>query len=218
MESGGGNDGLLELLQLYVRRGVIEWCEDHTAGERRDTARTVGLPIVESEHEALTALYQNNSDKGIDFIPMPRLDAPKIEWAFFAPRWETRTSVDGWVFDLFLLLDQDRHLGFRLEPADGYVGGRHEFSHVQLSWRFGHKLVEPAQPLKWLPDSYPAFPLPGTESVDRFLMLLVALHGFPGGVGELLREIDPGRPIRARNLTKRVNGLLGGGRNGGVAG
>jgi len=81
---------------------------------------------------------------------------------------------------------------------------------VQLSWRFGHRLVEPAGALSWLPDSYPAFPLPGKEPLDRFLMLVVALHGFPGGTHALLREIDPSRPARVREFASRLGGLLGG--------
>ena len=209
---------LVELMRRYVRKGVSEWCEDYPLEARRNTERTLKLQIAQSEHDAVTALYRNRRRTGAEFIPMPRLEAPKkIKWAFFAPRRETADSADGWMFDLFLLLERGRHIGFRLEPADGYEDARHGFSHVQLSWRFGHRQVEPAGALKWLPDSYPAFPLPGSESMDRFLMLLVALHGFPVGTGELLREMDPSRPGWGKGFANRLSGLLGGRGNGGAA-
>ena len=201
------DDGLTELMLPYVLRGVNEWCKDYPFEARRDTERTLNLRIAQSDSDAVAALYSRSAE-AVKFIPMPRLGAPKIEWAFFSPRCEAPDSADGWVFDLFLLLEQGHHIGFRLEPADECGDARHGFSHAQLSWRFVHKSVEPAGALRWLPDSYPAFPLPGTESTDRFLMLLVALHGFPSGTEQLLREMDPNRPVRVRKFADRVNGLL----------
>jgi len=209
-----GDQELVELMHRYVIKGLSDWCDCYGLEARRDKARDLQLRISESREEAVAVLYRNGEGTAVEFIPVPYLDAPKIEWAFFSPRRE-RDSTDGWVFDLFLLLEGGGHIGFRLEPADGFENGRHEFSHVQLSWRFGHKQVEPAGALKWLPDSYPAFPLPGYGSLDRFLMLVVALHGFPGGTEVLLRELVQNRPARARELEDRLSGLLSRQENGG---
>ena len=211
------DEELVELMRLYVRKGVRDWRTHYPTHARRDTECTLKLRIAQNDHDAVAVLDGNRKRTGAEFIPMPRLDAPKIEWAFFAPRRKTADPAAGWVFDLLLLLEQGRHIGFRLESADGYEDARHGFSHVQLSWRFRHRQVEPEAALKWLPDSYPAFPLPGNESTDRFLMLLVALHGFPTGTGELLREMDPGRPAWGKRFADRASRLLGGRGNSGAA-
>ena len=78
---------------------------------------------------------------------------------------------------------------------------------MQLSWRFHGKQTEPEKPLKWLPDSYPAFPIPGKCSLDRFLMLVVALHGFPSSIQTLLQRIEL-RPLQVKQYFKRVTDLL----------
>ena len=208
----GQESELLELMKSYAIKGVEDWCSTYRESKRNDTARCLGAPIAQSTHDAVAATLKQSATNGlVEFIPMPTLTDSAIEWAFFSPRRESDDSDDGWVFDLFLLLPGGKHIGFRLEPADRYPNARHGYSHVQLCWRFGHKAVQPASPLHWLPDSYPAFPLPGRESLDRFLILVVSMHGFPGGTPELLRDLQPGRPALAQQYAERLAGLLGDG-------
>ena len=204
-----GDGELLRLMQRYASKGVSDWRAYRRDRQRQETASYLGTSIAGSDQEAQAELKKGASGKGVGFIPMPQSEAAGIEWGFFAARRETQDAKDGWVFDLFLLLPEERHIGFRFEPADRYSDARHGFSHVQLSWRFVHRAVEPKLPLKWLPDSYPAFPIPGRESLDRFLMLVVAMHGYPGGTGDLLRDIEPNRATVVQQCTDRLHGLLG---------
>ena len=205
----GCEDPLFNLMRAYSLKGISDWCEDYSMVARRDKAHALQLPIMDNAHQIGQMLNAGGGKEGIQFIPMPRVSVSQIERAFFAPRKKATDADDSWEFDLFLLLPEGRHLGFRFERADEWKDARHGYSHVQLSWRFGHRCVTPANPLKWLPDSYPAFPVPGKGSLERFLMLVVALHGFPGGSKELFQELDPGRPVRVRQLAARVEDLLG---------
>ena len=205
----GTEEQLLQLMRMYAQKGVEDWCAGRSAKARRDEERALGSAIAANTYD-VSQIVSPGRSRRTKFIPMPRIGASQIEWAFFCPWREAADECNSWAFDLFLSLPKGRHIGFRFEPADVLKDARHGYSHVQLSWRFGHRTVTPANPLKWLPDSYPAFPVPGKGSLERFLMMVVSMHGFPGGTRKLLQDIDPGRPVRVREYTDRVGELLSG--------
>ena len=195
-----------ELMWRYARRGVRDWVQSGESGRQEKVEKHLGARIVNNEEflEATAALTGGLAQvKGL--IPVPDLSVGNIKWVFFKPLC---TSDGELMFDLVFWLPGNKHIGFRLEPAHQYRDGRHKYSHVQLSSRFDDRRIVPADPLDWLPRSYPAFPVPGTHSLDRFLMLVVALHGFPDRTRTVLAEISVGRLGKGQAYVNRVHRLL----------
>ena len=219
---------LQELMYQYALKGIQDWKNSEIRKAKSSVQKLLNARIVETDFEASRAVDPVKHKGHEELVPMPKLTTDSIEWAFFTPRREVDDHDGEWMFDLVLLLPDhqppdsqppdsqppdsqppdSRHICFRLEPADQLEGTRHGYSHMQLSWRFHGKQTEPEKPLKWLPDSYPAFPIPGKCSLDRFLMLVVALHGFPSCTQTLLRYLKRERPVKAREFLKRVRVLL----------
>ena len=194
-------------MRSYALRGVKEWASTMGRGNSHTRAEEIlGARIANNEYLASTAVLAGGREEGSDLIPVPNLSVGNIEWAFFKP-----LPIDEGAelaFDIVLLLPGRKHIGFRLEPAHKDENGRHAYSHVQLSSRFRRRKVVPENPLDWLPKSYPAFPVPGTCSLDRFLMLVVALHGFPSCARTVLRSLCETRPTQFREYFGRVSALL----------
>ena len=196
-----------QLMRRYALKGVREWQESDKSGRPESTGQLLGGQITGSEYLATQAVGTRRLLGGTkDLIPVPALSVKNIEWVFFKPSQATEDSE--LMFDLVFWLPGRKHVGFRLEPAHGHKGGRHEYSHLQLSSRFGGRQMVPEVPLDWLPKSSPAFPIPGTCSLDRFLMLVVALHGFPACTRTVLRGVCEGT-VQARWYVKRIQSLLG---------
>ncbi len=42
---------------------------------------------------------------------------------------------------------------------------------------------------QWLPDSYPAFPVPAEDWTEMFIAMITAVHGHQGGVDSLIRDL-----------------------------
>lgn len=189
----------------YARQGVQDWVKSSESGRQERVEKILGARIVNNEEYLETIAGGLTQVYG--WIPIPALSVKSIKWAFFKLR---RVGAEPkLMFDVvFLLRSGNKHIGFRLEPAHDHKDGRHKYSHVQLSSRFDGKRIIPEEPLEWLPTSYPAFPVPGTHSLDRFLMLVVALHGFPDRIGTVLPEIWPGRLGKGQEYVSRVHSLL----------
>ena len=195
-----------ELMRRYALAGVKDWQQSDKRMARESIERQLGAKIAASDHDATRAVDQQRGGRNRYLVPARRLTADNVEWAFFKPRRET---VDAeWMFDVVFWLPNCKHICFRLEPAARNGEARHGYDHVQLSWRFNGKQSVPQEPLKWLPDSYPAFPMPGKCSLDRFLMLVAALHGFPACTRTVLAEIWTGWPRRGQEYVDRVHSLL----------
>lgn len=197
---------VVELVRRYALVGLGEWRQSHTVGARSAVAQLLGARVAESEYDAMQAVYTRETGQNAYLLPAMKLTASDVEWAFFKPRQDRPEAQ--WMFDVVFWLKDNRHICFRLEPADGSEDARHGYSHMQLSWRFNGKQSVPQTPLRWLPVSYPAFPLPGRCSLDRFLMLVAALHGFPACTRSVLEEIWPGLPGRGKKYVDRVHSLL----------
>lgn len=196
-----------ELMRRYALAGVKDWQQSRSEREQRIVERELGAKILVSEHDVGWAVGRERKRQEACLVPARGLTTNDVNWAFFVPRREVKNAE--WMFDLIFWLPEGKHICFRLEPADREDGARHGYSHVQLSWRFNGKQSTPRSPLKWLPDSYPAFPIPGKCSLDRFLMLVVALHGFPACTRTVLDDIWTGRASKGREYFDRVQGLLG---------
>ena len=218
-DTSGPSRGLMEiedLMRSYALRGVQEWVDSKVSLGQTVVERILGARIANSEELALAAVLAPGGDEGNDFIPVPALNLKDIQWAFFKPLQDAKNQQ--WTFDLVLLLPErqaspsatttPRYVGFRLEPA--HEGRRHAYGHVQLSAGFGgrRRRVKPEEPSDWLPTSIPAFPVPGTCSLDRFLMLIVALHGFPRRTTGVLTDLYAERPARMQEYIQRVKSLL----------
>ena len=176
--------------------------------------------IVEKEHlvrEAIEKSKRANAGVSPRFFPAPdtcrrwkgkRSDRPRV--SLFAPRYSD--GVQSHIgFDLisFVFPEEHRHcLVFRFEPADG-LQYSHGYPHIQ----FSRTLLRRADPIgcvpSWLPDSYPAFPLPARDSTEMFLAMAVAVHGFEGGVKQLIEKMLQDRPLDVRKYVKQAEDLLG---------
>ena len=193
------------LMRQYALHGVRDWGKSKNDRDKTRTERMLGARIAHTEYLAVKAIYPQRPVCQRYFIPTPELSVSNIDWAFFLPR---RASADAeLMFDLVFSLPGSRHIGFRLEPGHRNGGGRHGYGHVQLNSRYDGKEIEPEKPLDWLPNRYPAFPLPGAGSLDRFLMLVVALHGFPNCTQTVLRSVCE-RPMQFRSYFGRAQHLL----------
>lgn len=197
---------LEELVCRYALAGVEEWQRSKSTAARLTAAQLLCTKVAASEHDATQAVYNRKTGENGCLLPARELTASDIEWAFFKPRQDAAEAQ--WMFDVVFWLKDQKHICFRLEPADGGKDARHGYSHVQLSWRFNGKQSVPRKPLRWLPDSYPAFPVPGKCSLDRFLMLVTALHGFPACTSTVLERLWIGRPKKCKEYVDRVRGLL----------
>ena len=200
---------LQELMYQYMRKGMRDWYGSEVREGQSDIEKLLGAEILREDDYLMSRAVDPEKHRGREtLVPMPKLTTAQIVWAFFTPRQEAVGKGAEWTFDLVLLLPCNEHICFRLEPADRREDGRHGYGHMQLSWRFHGKRAIPKEPLKWLPDSYPAIPVPGTDSLDRFLMLVVALHGFPSGGEALLTELLRNQPTKIRVFLHRIRTLL----------
>lgn len=176
--------------------------------------------IVENEHlvrEAIEKSKRAKANGSPRFFPAPdtcgrwkgkRSDRPRV--SLFAPRYPdgVRSHIG---FDLISFVFPEEHrycLVFRFEPAD-----EPQYSHGYPHIQFSRSLLRRADPIgcvpSWLPDSYPAFPLPARDSTEMFLSMAVAVHGFEGGMKQLIEKMLQDRPLDLRKYLRRVENLLG---------
>lgn len=214
------DDDLEELMRLYAVRGVKDW-NDTSSAVRHEVVKCLSTPcVVDREQSVRKAIDQSrrpSADVPQVFLPMPdtfrrwrkrRSDRPRV--SLFAPRY-TDGMHSHVAFDLILFVsfkDDRRCLAFRFEPADG-PGSSHGYPHVQLSRSLSRRTFPVGCVPSWLPDSYPAVPVPARDSMDMFLSMAVAVHGFEGGMTRLLREIFEERPRDGRKYVEKLDDMLG---------
>jgi hypothetical protein len=183
---------LSDLMLLYARRGVADWIDwKKTQSELRKRAgECLGTKIAENDAEAavtLNTVYNGRNKDRLRFIPMPKHRKGGIERCFFLPIREVRNGKEKWAFDLFLLVGAKNCLAFRFEQAHP-APSTHDFGHIQMSRKMLRKEIIP-KTLPWIPDSYPAFPIPTSDPLRMFLCVATAVHGYGGGVMTVLQEI-----------------------------
>ena len=211
---------LQKLMKLYAVRGVRDWENTDDAVRRGVTSCLSGSGIVDNEHRVRSALEQSkhsNADASPQLFPMPdtyekgqrkRSDRPRI--SLFAPRYPDGIQSH-MAFDLLSFVsfkDDRRCLVFRFEPADA-PRSSHGYPHVQLSRSLSRRTIPVGCVPSWLPDSYPALPVPARDSMDMFLSMAVAVHGFEGGMKRLLGEMFEERPRDVLKYVKKLENLLG---------
>jgi len=198
------------LMRLCSERGLREW---HDADDvlRSTAAKCLSEKIAENSKQIQDAI---RGKAGRLYIPMPlpprksksrRSGHRGFERCFFCPKNSNGQLVS---LILFLLIDlAGKCLVLRFETDHGQ-DTTHGYSHVQLTRRDG-QLDFPCTP-NWLPDSYPAVPVPACDSLDLFLSMMTAVYGFPSGMDTLIMEVFQG-PARAKDANlyrKRLKSML----------
>ena len=199
------SDDLTDLMLLYSRRGVQDW-KDANDDLKRKAIAYLSTGIADNEEDTKEIVRGANATSM--FIPMPKHRCVGIERCFFLPmNTEGRLNV----LILFLLVNRARKncIAFRFEPSHG-PDSVHGYSHVQLT----RKLVDAERNFPyvpdWLPDSYPAFPVPARNSLEMFLSMMTAVHGFRDGIDTLLVDIfqQVGRTHDARKYWMKLRDML----------
>lgn len=184
---------LEDLMLVYSIRGVTDW-NQATPILRMKAEECLLNRIVTDEGEVESVI--NSPSTVRKFIPMPRYGRKKkgFEWSFFFPGMGRGGQMTSLV--LFILVNRARKdsVAFRFE---GSAGGPHGYSHVQLTSKLpelglvassSEDEVSWGVP-QWLPASYPAFPIVARNWTEMFLSMMTAVHGYKGGVDDLIREI-----------------------------
>ncbi len=192
-------DYLKSVLSLYARRGVDEW-RDAPREIRKAAYRYVTVGIADKQAEIGPALL----DRGKSYlVPMPKVKG--IDWCFFKPRSLYGPSLMC-SFDV-LLLCGEKTLGLRFEPPEE-VSSTHGYTHVQFSRKLAHRTLPIRSVPDWLPTSYPAVPIRATNSLELFLSLGIAMHGFPDGMVGILRDIFGNKTREAQHYIKILRRLV----------
>ena len=196
-------DELKKLMVAYSERGVRDW---RSAERDLKTAATHCLShaIVDKTDEAKWAIGTPRTRQP-KFIPMPRHGFSGIDWCFFLPR-KVLGDLESLV--LFVLVDHkgEKCIAFRFE---GSSAGPHGYRHVQLTPKL-RKHGEIGCMPAWVPDSYPAFPIPARDWTQVFLAMVTSVHGYAGGVDHLIRDIfqEEQKPDDARRYMRILDEML----------
>ena len=172
---------IYSLLLPYSMRGLQDW-QQKASKDLKDKARgLLANEIAESKADIDDIIRGRSREK---FIAMPKHGYKGLEWCFFSPRMAKGGLVS---LILFVLVNRARkdYIAFRFESSPR---GPHGYSHLQLTRRSspsGSTLPVP----QWLPQSYPAFPVPARNWTEMFLVMATAVHGRVGGVDDVLRNI-----------------------------
>ena len=181
---------LSELMKEYALHGVRQW-RDVGLDLRSRANRCLGNRVVDTEPELYYQIGRPSHDK---YFPMPRGSYQSdLKYCFF--RIENRIS-----FLLCILVNDTNSLILRFEPADE-PGWSHDYAHVQFCREDRRGGIAPLEIPDWIPDSYPAFPLPSSEPLKLFLSMVTAVHGRSNGIQSIFREIfqEAGRTKIYRN-------------------
>ena len=182
---------LFDLMEQYALRGLDDWRNNTGEDLQRRARECLGMAIADTDWE-VRMLIRNACNGGAigqqKFIPMPNHRHEGIERCFFLPIREHGDENIKMAFDLFLLVDEENCLAFRFEPADPPEQS-HNYGHVQLSRRLLRRTIEPSGIPSWLPDSYPAFPVPSSDPLKMFLSMATAVHGYAGGIESVLQDL-----------------------------
>ena len=191
-------DDLTDLMRVYSRRGFRDWTQD--AGHLVRSAARGCLPnaIVENEWE----IHRVLGGKARKFIPMPNHGYKRLDWCFFWPR---RVEQQLQSLTLLVLVNKaNRHcVALRFESG----AGAHEYTHVQMTSKWSVRGTALPVP-RWLPTSYPAFPIPAATTTELFLAMATAVHGHHGGIDVLMQDMFKSSAARAERYAKMLERRL----------
>ena len=203
-------NSISELLLNYARLGVRRWSGESPLLKTKAREIRVDIAATPSAAEfAVTTPYRVGGIAGRQpvLIPMP-CGQRKVYAAFFAPWLGSSHAPDQLSFDLVVLVRQGKPIAFRIEPGSDYPRTSHGYDHIQLNESlFGGK-TKLANVLSPLAMTYPAFPIPSKSTIDRFLALAVAMHGYPSGVDTIFREAFNGQPLKIQSYMNLTRSLL----------
>ena len=198
------------LLIQYAQVGLREWLKEKGDLRRRATQWLGNSRIAESDwdvSQTVRTRFNGENHQSLKFLPMPCRPQHSPQRSFFLP---IREEIDGGEtvsFDLFLIIDEENALAFRFEPADE-PPSTHQFSHVQMCRSLIRKKIAPHGIPKWVPNSYPAFPLPKTTSdpLHMFFALATSVHGYPHETKGIIAEVF--QKNSRSNLIQKYGALL----------
>ena len=200
----------LNVLMLeYSKRGIQDWRNVNSL-LRKKSLECLSNAIAENEIEAKEVIGVKQT-KSL-FVPMPMKTKYNkgFEWCFFLPK-RNNGILNSLI--LFLLVNRARRncLAFRFETSLR-KNTPHGYPHMQLT----RKIAESSSGNsiqgipEWIPDSYPAFPIPAHDPLEMFLCMVTAVHGFHGGIDHLLVDIfqKASRPYYALQYKNRLTKML----------
>jgi hypothetical protein len=177
-----GLEEYCEIVLDYSLSGLA-YLRDIPERVRTRAVRRLHLTNIEDDEWRIREKFKkaaNRKPPEFGFLPMPKPGGNEIEVGFFVPRFRYLPKAK-FVCDYCLLLWREmpnsgsgKVAAFRLETPDQ---GAHSYSHVQLSRSVRNPDFDCDLP-KWMPDSYPAFPLVSESPVGMFLATATALHGY----------------------------------------
>jgi hypothetical protein len=188
-----------DLIEKYAMRGLRDWSKADPDLKRR-ASRLLANKIAENAREVreiAQVLFNEIAYDKLRFVPMPSFPAKQnsyFERAFLGPIGYREGNAHKVSFDLFLMVRDGQCLAFRFEPGHA-TGQTHDYAHLQLSRKLLRDTLEVVGIPDWLPVSYPAFPVHGTDPVTMFLCVAAAVHGHSLGAIDLLKEIYAGQPL-----------------------
>lgn len=204
---------ITELLLKYARLGLEHWKRESRDVTQR--ARDIGVEIASDRGAAEYAATNPfrwtavNGGQRLVLIPMP-CKPRDMSAAFFVPWTEENDSTE-LSFDLVILLGRDspHSMAFRFEPASHDSKSTHGYNHAQLSNSLGKRRIPLRNALPHLPTTYPAFPISTEDSEKRFLAMAVAMHGYPNGFPDIIKEVFKGEPTKQRAYLDMTKAMLG---------
>ena len=169
---------LCEVMKEYARQGLLDWGSLGIEVQNR-AKRSLNNKIVETEGEFCFEIYKQSHDK---FFPMP---TGSYERQLNCCLFRIRNMQS---FELFVLINGSASMAFRFEPADG-VEWNHNYPHVQFCRNIGRDGICPSEIPTWIPENYPAFPLPSSDPLKMFLVMVTSVHGRSQGAERMLVNI-----------------------------
>ena len=202
-----------EFAVAYAKLGVAHWNSE--LPQVKSKAGSMGVEIAASEELAQQAVEtpfgsSASDDEQMYLVPMP-CGQRKVYAAFFAPWLPSQSGSADLSFDLVVLSQQSGPVAFRFEAGSVTTDTMHGYDHAQLSESLGGGKVALANPISPLPKTYPAFPIPSTDTLTRFLALVVAMHGYPRGIDHILEQAFSGRPDQRKTCLDLARAMLGNG-------
>ena len=197
---------LNRLMLEYSKKGFQDWNNENYDLQTK-SRECLSNAIIEKDDDVAKMIHKQKNPL---FVPMPKISRKGFEWCFFLPKI-THGNLKSLV--LFLLVNRARQdcLAFRFESSYRQ-DTPHGYLHMQLTRRIEES--SSAKNLRgvpeWLPDRYPAFPIPAHDPLEMFLCMVTAVHGLRDGIDKLLKDIfqQAARPKDAIAYTEKLNKML----------
>lgn len=200
------------LLRKIAESGLRHW-RDASPDLPRRLPTFLSTKLISNSEELDHILNKNSfpSEDSTDYKLIPLYLHDDDSAFFLLPLWEKRHSPDFTARLHLVIVKKDPAaytVAFRFEPPD-LRGDRHTYWHVQLTSRIGHRQFALPKSPEWLPQSYPALPLPALEGFsDLLICSFVACAGYPEKVRDIFKKrLQLGVRDQA-NYVRRIDALF----------